>query len=147
MAEFQSVGKLVSILYRKGHIYLQQKLKPLDLSHGQVKIFIYLAQNGGATQREISESFQLDKSSTSFLIQNMTEKGFVRREPNPEDGRSQILFLTEKGRAKKTEVKKIFAGWTELLLTGFSEKEKEQVFSLLNRMMDNVKFFDEDRDN
>ncbi len=147
MSELQSVGKLISILHRKAQVYFQQQLKPLELSHGQVKIFIYLARNDGVTQRELTDAFQLDKSSTSFLINTMVKKGFVRKAPHPEDRRSQILSLTNKGHAMEQEVRAIFSGWTDLLLTEFSPAEREQLFSYLHRMIDNVNFVRTDREN
>lgn len=147
MAEFQSVGKLISILHRKARVYFQQQLKPLELSHGQVKIFMHLAQNDGVTQRELTETFQLDKSSTSFLINSMVKNGFVRKIPHPIDRRSQILSLTDKGHAMEQEVRAIFSGWTDLLLTDFSTAEREQLFSYLHRMIDNVNCVRTDREN
>lgn len=147
MAESRSIGKLISIIHRKSHVYFQQKLDPLKLSSGQVKIFMYLKKYEGATQQEITDFFQLDKSSTSFLISKMADRGFVRKEPNPDDRRSNKLYLTDTGIEKQEEVKEIFQDWTELLLKGFSPEEQDQAFDYLFRMIDNVNFLEEDQEN
>lgn len=138
MKENESIGRLISILHRWAQIYFQNRLGPMELGHGQFKMVVYLGRNEGATQQEICEYYQLDKGSTSFLIKKMVKSGFVRKEENPEDRRSHRLYLTEKALEKYKEIRTISQNWTETLLSGFSEKEKEQAFGTLYRMIENV---------
>ncbi|MEX0647729.1 MAG: MarR family transcriptional regulator [Balneolaceae bacterium] len=143
MSKSESIGKLISILHRKSHIYFQKELEPLGMGRGHVKIFSYLAHKPGATQQELTSYFKLDKGTISYLIKKMSEGGYVRREPDPEDRRSYKLFLTEKAEKKEKEIRKIFNGWTELLLENFSKDEQKQAFQIMERMIKNVSFLNE----
>lgn len=141
MSELQSISKLVSIIKRKEQIYFHQKLNRMELHHGQVKIFKYLGKNEGATQQDITDFFQLKKSSTSYLIKKMVNQGYVRKVTDPDDRRSQRLYLTDKGLKKfKVLKREIFGEWSEQLLKGFSADEKKKIVEFMNRMVTNVNF-------
>ncbi|MEX0662394.1 MAG: MarR family transcriptional regulator [Balneolaceae bacterium] len=144
MAKNESIGKLISILHRKSRVYFQRELEPLGIGSGEVKIFSYLALEPGATQHEITNYFKLDKGTVSYLIRKMDEHGYVRKETDPKDRRSSKLYLTAKAQKKEREIRKIFSGWTELLLNGFTKEEKKQAFEILERMIENVGFLNED---
>lgn len=53
----------------------------------------------GRTPIEIARAFQVPKTSMTHTIKVLEAKGYVEVRPNPEDGRSKCVFLTEKGRA------------------------------------------------
>lgn len=144
MAKDKSIGKLISILHRKSRVYFERELEPLGIGSGEVKIFSYLAYEPGATQHEITEYFKLDKGTVSYLIKKMDKRGYVRKESDPEDRRSSKLYLTQKAKKKEKEIKRIFLGWTELLLNGFAKEEKKHAFEILERMIENVDFLNED---
>ncbi len=137
MAHSESLGKLISILHRKSHVYFKKELEPLGIGRGEVKIFSYLADEPGATQQDLTDYFKLDKGTISYLIKKMVTEGYVRKEPDPEDRRSSRLYLTEKAQKKEKEIRRIFNGWTELLLKGLNEKEQRQAFKIMEHMINN----------
>lgn len=145
MSNHESIGKLISILHRKSHTYFQKKLTPLGMDRGQVKIFSYLAWRPGATQQELSEYFKLDKGTISYLIKNMEKDGYAMKKKNPADRRSSKIYLTQKAEKMEKRISKIFSGWTELLLNGFNEEERKQAFQILERMIGNVNFLNENK--
>ncbi|MEX0773918.1 MAG: MarR family transcriptional regulator [Balneolales bacterium] len=146
MAKNESIGKLISILHRKSRVYFLRELKPLRIGSGEVKIFSYLAHEPGATQQEITNYFKLDKGTVSYLIKRMDEHGYVRKESDPEDRRSSKLYLTANAQKKEKEIQKVFSGWTELLINGFTKEEEKQAFEIMERMIDNVGFLNEDNE-
>ena len=52
----------------------------------------------GRTPVEIARAFQVPKTSMTHTIKVLEAKGYVEVRPNPEDGRSKCVYLTEKGR-------------------------------------------------
>lgn len=144
MTHSESIGKLISILHRKSHLYFKRELEPLDVGRGDVKIFSYLAHEPGATQQELTDYFKLDKGTISYLIKKMVAEGFVRKEPDQKDRRSSRLYLTRKAQKKEKEIRRIFNGWTELLLKSFNEKERKQAFEILEKMIANTEYLNED---
>ena len=138
MEENKSIGRLISILYRQSKVYFHRKLEPYGLGHGQMPVLMFIIHHKGSTQHDISDHFLLDKGSTSSLIKNLEKNGFIRREQHGEDRRSYKLYPTQKTERLLPEFHQIFQGWTEILLAGFNDDEKEQSFTLLNRMIENT---------
>lgn len=61
----------------------------------------------------------LSKQAMNHLLRQLELGGYIVREPDPEDGRSRLVRLTEQGRAAveviDEAVRKIEASWVELL--------------------------------
>lgn len=53
----------------------------------------------GLRQFELQPRLLLAQYNLSRLIDRLDRAGYVRRSPCPEDGRAQVISLTEKGRA------------------------------------------------
>jgi DNA-binding MarR family transcriptional regulator len=53
----------------------------------------------GLRQFELQEHMLLAQYNMSRLVDRLNQAGFARRQRCPEDGRGQVIFLTEKGRA------------------------------------------------
>ncbi len=53
----------------------------------------------GLRQFELQERMLLAQYNMSRLIDRLVDAGYARRQPCPEDGRGQVVYLTEKGRA------------------------------------------------
>jgi DNA-binding MarR family transcriptional regulator len=53
----------------------------------------------GLRQFELQEHMLLAQYNMSRLIDRLVEARYARRQPCPEDGRGQVVYLTEKGRA------------------------------------------------
>ena len=49
----------------------------------------------GVTQSELVAMLHSDKAAIARRTANLERKGYLRREPNPNDGRSQLLYATE----------------------------------------------------
>lgn len=58
----------------------------------------------GRTPLEIARAFQVPKTSMTHTLKVLEGKGLVKLEPNPADGRSKRVMLTEAGRALRQEI-------------------------------------------
>lgn len=63
-----------------------------------------LAQVEGITQQALAAQLNLDKSTTSRLVGQLVEQGWVERAVNPENRREAQLSLTPAGRRVAAEV-------------------------------------------
>lgn len=55
----------------------------------------------GTTPARIARAFQLTKGAITNTVQRLEEAGFVRVEPDPQDGRGRRIWLTPAGRARR----------------------------------------------
>ena len=61
-------------------------------------------EQGPLTNNQLAERLRVDKSNTSRPLSRLQERGFITRQPNDRDGRSQQLSLTPAGRALLDEL-------------------------------------------
>lgn len=52
----------------------------------------------GQTPLALANAFQVPKTTMSHTLAGLIEHGFVEIRPNPEDGRSKTVWLTDAGR-------------------------------------------------
>lgn len=71
----------------------------LDVRPAHGFAFVRISGPKGATVAELSTHLGVTKQAASQLTAQLVERGYVLREPDPRDGRSQVLRLTERGRA------------------------------------------------
>src|SRR5690606_41241441 len=51
----------------------------------------------GVRPRDLARTEGLDPSTMSRRLASLTARGLIHREPDPDDGRAQVLSLTEEG--------------------------------------------------
>jgi DNA-binding MarR family transcriptional regulator len=54
---------------------------------------------GGATITQLAEHLDITRQAAAQLVDELVAKGYVQRQPHPEDARARLITLTDKGRA------------------------------------------------
>ena len=80
-----------------------------------------IAEKGEVTPTEIAAEMGLPPTTVRRAINDLVERGEVKRRPNPNDGRSQVISITAKGRRTLEQVQPVlestvaaideFLGW------------------------------------
>jgi DNA-binding MarR family transcriptional regulator len=79
-----------------------------DISLGQYRTMLYL--KGGAKRAgAIAAAGAVKKPTVSAMLNNLREKGWIRDEADPEDGRAVAVALTPAGRARIEAFEKFLA--------------------------------------
>lgn len=134
----ESIGKWISALYRQIQIYINKELAPYNIGSGQIRVLNVIFKNEGINQESISKTLHCDKATIGRAINKLIKEGYVSRERDPNDRRSYVLHLTKNGKNLEPEIKKILVNITSILLTGFSQEEKEIALRSLKKMFQNV---------
>ncbi len=61
-------------------------------------LLINLWKHDGLTQQELSEKTGKDKGNMTRMISGLEKRNLVVRIPNHADGRSKLIYLTNKGK-------------------------------------------------
>ena len=69
-----------------------------------------------------------------FIRHNPGVKGYLYRKPNPEDGRSQLLYATEKAEQLKNSKASIESVFYEWLLAELPKEEKAAFLETLDKL-------------
>ena len=81
--------------------FIAAKLRQMDvpLTPEQFILIDLLWNQGSMSQQQLADQMQKDKNSVTKLVDALERKGFVVREQNRQDRRSNTLVLTEKAEA------------------------------------------------
>lgn len=133
----------ISDLYHRAHRKLVKRInrivEPYELNRGELTILATLMEKGdGFAQKEILADLPISKSTMSNTIDNLVEKGYLRKEEDPEDKRVTVIYLTEKGEEAESTVREIDKKVVEMMLKRFSESEKEELTEYLEKLLKNL---------
>ena len=80
-----------------------------DFRMADAQVIRCLPLRGGARVVELAERAQITKQGMSKLVDSMEERGYLKRTPDPQDGRAQRVMLTRGGRALLKAAAEVFA--------------------------------------
>ena len=89
-----------------GRLY-RPLLARFDLTYPQYLVLVALWQRDGRKVSALGAELQLESNTLTPLLKRMEAAGLIRRARNPEDERSVIVTLTDKGRGLEGEAAEI----------------------------------------
>jgi MarR family transcriptional regulator, organic hydroperoxide resistance regulator len=98
-------------------------LAKLGLTSTQAGALFCIRSADGIPVGELADQLDLAQSAASSLAQRLETAGLVARAPDPDDGRSVRLVLTNSGRRRREQAAKIAHAGNAELGAGFSETE------------------------
>lgn len=107
----------------------EQGLPPL--SWYDVLIEVHRAGDTGLHQFEISQKTLLPKHNLSRLIDRLEKQGLVRRQTCTEDGRSNLVLITEEGTEVLKRMWPVYSFELHEAIEGKLEPEEVQLLSQL----------------
>ena len=115
----------------------------LHLSH--FIVLNHLVRLGdGRTPVQIANALQVTKATMTHTVTVLTRHGFVEVVPNPDDGRSKLVRLTEAGRAFRDDAIARLAPALGFVADSLSVEEIGAVLPVLEKVR---KLLDAERDN
>jgi len=133
-----SIGKEIGILSRAAHTFFQYQFKDLSIGPSQVMTLHFICKHDGVNQNELVKHSGMDKSSITCQLKILEKNGYITREIDSKDGRGRNIFITEKTESIEPELIEYFLMWSEILLQGSNNLEKEQIFQFLDKMISNA---------
>lgn len=88
----------------------------------------------GITQSELTAALNSDKAAIARRTASLERKGYLRREPNPKDGRSHLLYATAQAEGLRNAKAEAESAFYDYLMAGFDEAEREAFLSALDKL-------------
>jgi DNA-binding MarR family transcriptional regulator len=76
-----------------------EALRPLDLTNGQFSLLMSLNRPEPARMRSVASLLAMDRTTLTANLKPLERRGLLKIAVDPEDKRSRLLTLTERGRA------------------------------------------------
>ncbi len=124
----------ISITYRCAMRYREREMADTGLAGCQTPYITQLYRQPGITQEEMARALNVNKSSVARQLSSLEEKGYVRRESDPNDRRILLVYPTEKAYALHDRLYACYGAWSEYLTQDFTEAEKEQLSLMMARI-------------
>lgn len=131
-----NVGTLLFIPYRAMEAEVMRALHAAGhgvLTLAQARVFQRIAP-GGSRLTDIAEQAQVTKQTAGALVDQLERVGYLRRIPDPSDGRARLITFTALGEqacgVANGTVAEVEARWSEHLGPGGMAALREALTSL-----------------
>ena len=132
-------GHMLRVLHWCTDQTMTGALAQMDLTAAQGHIMGYLAHSPNPPcSRDIEEAFQLSHPTVSGLLSRLEKKGFIEFRPDEKDRRCKRIHMLPKGQACIELMHRTIRENEERIVQGFSDEEKAQFASLLERAISNM---------
>lgn len=129
-----STERKMTKIAREASRFTVQMMKEDGIGTAEMDVIHFVRHNPGTTQKEVWEALKIDKGATARRVARLEEKGYLTREPNPQDGRSQLLYPTEKADALHNSKAGLEAAFYAWLLDDLPADEKAAFCKTLNTL-------------
>ncbi len=133
-----NIGFLVNDISRLIPTEYNKIMKPLGLTRAQWRVIVHLHRVDGLTQSDLAELLDVGKVSVGGLIDRLEHSGWVERRNDPQDRRSNLVFLTKKGRAIEKKMETTGRELTRQTLRNLGSDERTQLVDLLIAVKNNL---------
>ena len=90
-------SRLLSTAARLVELAWNDKLRPLGLTYPAVLTLDAVATGGPITPGDLARSVRVQAQTMGPLLTRLESRGYIRREPNRFDRRSQLVLITDLG--------------------------------------------------
>ena len=115
------------------------RFRELGISVSQLPVLAALKDGARLSQKELTRLAGVEQPSMAQLLARMERDGLIRRDPDPADGRSSLISLSEHAIDRIEPARAVLARGNSEALTGFSESEVETLTALLHRVIENAR--------
>lgn len=132
--EIEALGKYLSVAYKAFFSLLDERLAAYEIGAEELHLLIPIYKEGEIPQKTLCEIFHQDKATIARRLEQVENKGFIRREEDPKDRRRKIIYLTQKGWSKRSEFGKILKSIESDLRAELSQEEVETFLQIMKKI-------------
>jgi DNA-binding MarR family transcriptional regulator len=116
--------------------HLRRRLREVaglgDLTPSQTAVLSRLEKNGPASMSDLAAAERVRPQSMAATLAAIQEHELIQRTPDPEDGRRQVVSLTEAGRDAVVGSRRAREEWlSRAFADDFTEEQRQTVLEAL----------------
>lgn len=109
-------------------------LKKDGIGTSEFDLIHVVRKHNGITQAEICQILGTDKAAVAREVTSLIKRGYLTKKKNPADGRSSLVYPTEKAEELKISKRHVETAYYEYLLEALNDEEEEIFSMLLNKL-------------
>lgn len=126
-------------ILRRYNAAMDQQVRDQGLTVARLRVLAALAAEGPQTVNDLAVFSLAEQSSTSRLVDQMTEDGLVQRQVSPDDSRLRIVSLTALGQQRFAETFPTMAAAETDMMADLSQGERLILLELLRKVLHTVR--------
>jgi DNA-binding MarR family transcriptional regulator len=131
-------GHLISLAARGFARLSEARLKPLGFGVGHLPVLVALQDGRVSTQRDLARFAKVEQPPMAQMLARMERDGLIRRTPDPADGRSSRIMLTEAAKRRLPHAVATLLQGNREVMRGFTDEETGLLVALLTRLIANL---------
>lgn len=134
------LGKAITEFRNKLRQFIHQKFKEhqINLSFEMLEVLGYLWKKNGMNQQEIADLTLKDKSSITYLIDNLVKRNLVTRVEDDNDRRNKLIFLTPEAQQLREQLHPWVNEMYSVASNKISVDEMQSILKLISKMTANL---------
>ena len=121
----RSPGPLIRRVHQIGVSIFADEFKEKDITPLQFSILWVLTTHSGEDQASLAQYVALDRTTCSNIVSRLEERGYLRREVDPENKRAKLVYITDTGRELFREVEVLMEKVSKRLLKPLNLEERK----------------------
>ncbi|OHU85351.1 MULTISPECIES: MarR family winged helix-turn-helix transcriptional regulator [Pseudoalteromonas] len=126
--------RLVKLANKVSAAFSEVYFEQAGLTVPQWRVIAHLAQQKQCSAKRLCDLAEIDKSTMSRAVKQLTDKQLIELCADPNDKRAKLLSLTKGGEALYAQLSPKALEWEEGLLSELSDDEKQ----VLRHVMDKI---------
>ncbi|MDT0544511.1 MarR family transcriptional regulator [Streptomyces sp. DSM 41529] len=103
-----------------------------ELTPTQTAVLSRLSKEGPASTSDLAAAERVRPQSMAATLGVLDERGLIQRRPDPDDGRRQLISLSESGTAYVDDKRRAGEEWlAQALESGYTEEERQDIIKAL----------------
>lgn len=132
----ERIGQLLVVAAGAAQSLATERLEPLGLTPRAWGILSTLVESGPQTQIELATATSTDRTTVTYLLDELEQRALLKRMPNPNDRRSYLIHLTAHGKQTQRNAAAELAKQADTLLNPLNANERRQLIESLTKIAD-----------
>jgi DNA-binding MarR family transcriptional regulator len=125
--------------YLRQYIQLKIKEHGINITFEMLEVMASLWKKDGINQQELADLTFRDKSSMTYLLDNLVKREMVKRVADANDRRNKLVYLTKEGKNLKDQLNPWVAEVYAISSEDVEVKNLQNGLTLLNKMIGKLK--------
>jgi DNA-binding MarR family transcriptional regulator len=114
------------------------RLAEFGLNLSEACLLVFVIEQGPMTQTQAAERIGMGRAPAGIIVDNLSERSLIRRQPDSADRRVWLLSATDEGLALAERISVVEQRVRAELREGLSREEREQLAATLLRLQSNL---------